>query len=216
MPGVLDILGNLFNAAYVVGAMIKNMLWLRVSMIVGCLIEILYAYWYSPPIWLEIYWCALWLVVNSVQLIILVRERVSLKFDEDERWLYRTVFANFSELNFKKIMKLAQWRIFNPKDVLVEEGVVIEELMLVFHGNAIVESKGRNIAFIRNGNFVGEMSFISGSTTCAKVTAQSETRCLIWKRNDLVSLMQKHPEIEMGLKSVFNVDLLLKIQEKNS
>jgi hypothetical protein len=215
MPGLLDILGNLFNAVYVIGAMVKNMMWLRISMIVGCIIEIFYAYWYSPPIWLEIYWCSLWLVVNAIQLAILIRERWTLVFDEDERWLYRTVFAGFTEVNFKKLMKLARWEIFAPKEVLVQEDVVIEHLMLVFHGNAVVESKDRHIAHVRNGNFVGEMSFISGSTTCARVTAQSETRCLIWKKNDLISLMEKIPEIGAGLKSVFNVDLLTKLQIRN-
>jgi len=67
------------------------------------------------------------------------------------------------------------------------------------------------VSYVRNGQFVGEMSFLSGNLTTATVTTIDETRCLLWDKEQLRELMRKDMEVETSLSMVFNSDLLAKL-----
>lgn len=192
--------------------MVKNMLWLRTVMILGASLEMIYAFFIAPePLWEIISWAVVWIIVNAVQLALLIKEKMGLKFNDDEIRIYRLVFSSLPELHFKKLLSVARWESCPENTVLIEEEVRINSLMLIYSGIAAVSAKEKTIAYLRDGNFMGEMSFITGNLTSARVKTLSPTRYLIWDRENLNELLLKNKELEDGLKSVFNVDLINKL-----
>ena len=196
--------------------MIKNMLWLRVVMILGACSEIVYNYYYfeSKPQWSPIIWCIVWILVNAFQLAILIKDRMNLKLTEEEEKIYNLSFPKLSKVEFNKLIKSAKWTESEPGTVLVEEGAVISRLIVIFSGIAEIRMNNEIVAYIRDGNFIGEMSFITGNVTTAQVVCFTNCRYLYWDKSLLMNLIGKHHEIEEGLKSSFNMDLVNKLVKK--
>jgi hypothetical protein len=64
-----DLLNHAANVLYIVAYFFRDMLWLRVMVIAGCSLEIYYRFHVAPsPLWADIIWCALFIVLNSYQL----------------------------------------------------------------------------------------------------------------------------------------------------
>ncbi len=213
---ILDILGHTYNVVYVIGFLIKKIIWLRLVMIIAATLEIIYFYYYSDkPLWTNIQWSSAFIAVNLYQLYFLLKERITLKFNEKEKILYKLSFSPMSEIDFKKFIKKAKWNSSYEGTVLVEEGTVLEDLILIYSGIAKVESNENVIAYLGDGNFAGEMSYITKSITNAKVTSISEIEYLTWNRKDLDKLISSSKEIDESLKTIFNLDLIRKLNKKN-
>jgi hypothetical protein len=209
-----EIYGHVFNIIYVVALVMKNMLWLRITMIIAASMELIYRLLTSKNPDVDIIWCVVWIIVNSVQLIILIRERMNLKLNDDEEKIYQISFNKLPKVYFKKLLQFADWENVKPGTILIREGSHIDKLMLIFSGVAKVQNAGIVTAYLRDGNFMGEMSYISGNPTSADVMALSEIRMISWEKEKLSSLLKKYKQIDEGMKVIFNIDLVKKLSKK--
>ena len=141
---------------------------------------------------------------------------MNLKLTDKESILYQLAFKPLSIINYKKILKAAEWDSVAEGANLVEEGVVIDRLMMIYSGIARVEADGKTVAYLGDGNFVGEMSFITNKKTSAAVTANTGLEFLFWNKENLKNLMEKSKEIEEGFRTIFNVDLVKKLSKNKS
>jgi hypothetical protein len=211
-----DILGHISNSLYALGFAIKNMLWLRLAIIAGCVIEIIYRMNISESaLWTDVPWCTIYIVLNAVQIAILMRDQSMSRFTEEEKRIYKLSFNNFSPGDFQKLLKIAGRKTFHTGQVLMEEGVQLDYLVYISDGLCEVNSDGKLIANVRSGSFAGEMSFMTGRPTSAQVRAAVETHCFVWPKAALKELMEKKTEIEDGLKTVFNADLISKLSRSD-
>jgi hypothetical protein len=212
----MDILCNVFNILYIVSFLFKDMLKLRVVLMIANILELIYDWQIdAASIWTNIGWSFLWIAVNAVQIGMIIHVKMNLKFTDEEKLIHQTAFKQLSEIEFKKLMKEAQWKTFKDHEVLIYEGTVINNLMVVYDGLIEVEAGGKKIAQLRNGSFVGEMSFISGDLTSANVYAVAETKIICWNKDKLKKMMQNNPELQLGLQAVLNSDLTLKLKQKD-
>ena len=60
------------------------------------------------------------------------------------------------------MLKLARWQTREPGEVLVEEGQAKPELVFIARGAASVEKGGAIVGVCGPGDFLGEMSFLTG------------------------------------------------------
>jgi hypothetical protein len=207
-------IGNFYNLIYILGFLIKNMLWLRVLMIIGAMIEIYYyALIGDKELIVNLIWCIVWILVNLIQLLFLIKERIGIKFTEREKIIYKLAFLSISEINFKKLLKIAKWNKASENIVLIEKAQELDELIFITEGVAKVESDNCVTAYIADGNFAGEMSFITQNPTSAKVTTVTKVEYLSWERKSLVALIKKSKELEEGMKTIFNYDLVKKLSK---
>ncbi|MES2766664.1 MAG: cyclic nucleotide-binding domain-containing protein [Bacteroidota bacterium] len=212
MIGFNDILGHFSNLLYAAGFTIKNMLWLRVAIIAGCLVEIIYRLNVTESaLWTDVPWCTLYIILNAIQIVILLRNRSMMDFTEDEKKFYKATFSNFSPGDYRKLVRSAERKVFKKDEILIQENTKINHLIFILNGLAAVESHGKFIANVRSGSFVGEMSFLTEKPTSADVKAAETTECLVWQKSVLKELMSKSEEIESGLRIVFNTDLITKL-----
>lgn len=133
-------------------------------------------------------------------------------FSPEEQQLRETIFQNFSDLEFKKLFKFAEWSDIDANTKLVVEGLPVTYLIYITKGGARVQVGGITKARTQPFMFVGEMSFLSGENASATVTTDQVCRCVRWTQESLKSLMISNPAMNLAFKSVIGVDLTVKVK----
>lgn len=195
--------------------LVKDILWLRVLTVLACIAGIIFNY-YAPatPLWVVIYWNLLFLVINLVQIGIIVKERREVSFTEEEQELYETLFKNFAPFEFMKLLRVGRWLEAKKEQVLAVEQKQLEEVMLIYNGHVEVEAEGQTLAQLKDGSFIGEMSFITGGAATATVKALEPTRYLSWSKEDLRKLLNRNPSMRFAMQTVLSTDLTKKLMRR--
>ena len=195
-------------AAYLV----KDILWLRVLTTFACVAGIIFNYnVHSTPLWVVIYWNLLFLVINLVQIAIIMKERREVSFTEEEKELYETLFKNFAPFEFMKLLRVGNWLEAKKDEVLAVEDKELANVMLIYNGIVGVEADGQLLTQLKDGSFIGEMSFITGGAASATVRAVEPTRYLAWSKADLGRLFQRNPSMRFAMQTVLSTDLTKKL-----
>ena len=212
-----EILCNISNALSLAGSTFKDMLYFRSFLVAALIIECLYDTVYADKIQLsDFLWSAAIATMNLIQVVIIILERSRLSLNEMELKIYNQVFPQMNKVNFKKLIKDADWTIFPENSVLIEEDSLLDKLMLIYEGSVVITVKGRAVAHLRDGNFVGEMSFITGNHTTAEVKTNESSRIITWERTKLNALLEKYPDTSSDLQKILNRDLIQKVITRNN
>ena len=212
MIGRYDLLGHLSNVLYTVAFFFKDILWLRILVIAGCAVELVYRFNIADtPLWTDIFWCGLFIVLNTYQLAVLIYNRQFLSLTSDEKKLRKKMFSNLSVSDFKALLNAGIRKQVPSKTVLIEEKVHLDCLQLLVKGKAEVIVEGKLVTHLKDCSFAGEMSFLTGSLTSARVVTTKPTHCIIWHKDVLQNLMNSNDSLHQGLQTVFNKDLIHKL-----
>ena len=79
--------------------------------------------------------------------------------------------------------------------VLMEEGAVGRELVVIAEGQVDVVQGGKRIATRSGGDFVGELALVTHRPRSATVTASTELRALVLTARDFERLLRDVPTI---------------------
>ncbi len=200
-------------AAYLV----KDILWLRFLTVLACICGIVFNYFVpATPLWVVIYWNLLFMAINIVQIGIIFKERSEVAFTEEEKELYETLFKNFAPFEFMKLLRVGQWLEAKKDQVLAVEEKKLDEVMLIYNGLVSVETGGETVAQLRDGNFIGEISFLRGGAATATVRALEPTRYLSWSKQDLSQLLNRNPSMRFAMQTVISADLTGKLMRRHS
>jgi len=209
------IAGHLASILTMIAYLLRDILWLRLLTILSCFAGIVFNYWIpSEPLWSVIAWNSVFAVINIVQIAIIIKERTGIHFSEEEQELYQTLFKNFAPFEFMKLMRIAKWHQAAPGDVLTVQGQPLESMMMIYNGRLAVEKNGKQFAELLDGNFIGEVSFISGGAATATVRAIEPTRYVAWKKTEMDALLKRNPAMRTAMQSMFSTDLSKKLSER--
>lgn len=207
-----DALGNVSYVLIAFSYLVTNMLWLRVLAIVGLVAESVYFYVAgSGSLWVAIGWSVVFLAINTVQLLRLVRERRAAQLHADERLLKDGVFAPLSLQTFRRLMQAGQWHSRAVGTVLTVQHASVAQLFVLAQGSASVVVDGKAVASIHPGGIVGEMSFLTGATASATVTVSQEARIFEVDTAALRSLLASHEELRAQFHQALGADLAGKV-----
>src|SRR5258706_4336406 len=157
--------------------LLKDILWLRLLTILSCFAGIAFNYFVpATPLWTVIGWNVLFAAINIVQCAIIVRERSGINFSDEEKELHETLFKNFAPFEFMKLMRIGKWLEAKEGDVLAVEKQPINSVMLIYNGLVGVETNGKEVATLKDGNFIGEDTFINRGQATATVRALMPTQ----------------------------------------
>src|SRR5262249_18484588 len=151
--------------------LVKDILWLRVLTVVAGVPLLVFYFLQATPLWAAIGWNVLFLVINVYQVYLLVLERRPVTLLEHEQRLYQLVFRSLTPGEFIKLLRLARWEEAACDERIVERGRALERMMLIFSGKTAVQVDGRTVVHLKDGQFIGEMSFITGEAPTADVVA---------------------------------------------
>lgn len=164
----------------------------------------------------NVLWESLFTAVNVVQAALLMRERHAIRLSDEERNLQAAVFPHLSRLDFHRFVRAGRWESLPAGVDLTAHGRPVERIMLLSEGAASVIVEGTVVANCKRGDFIGEIAFVSGSPATATVTTATSTRLLSWRFTDLRALIERQPEIRAALQSVFNQNLIEKLNDQRS
>lgn len=207
-----DYIGHLSYLLLAASFLLRDILGLRIVAISAAIANITWAYHGAAgPNWIAIFWQATFMLINLGWSMVLIRERSSVHFTEEERELHETIFRNFSPVEFLKLMRLAQWRQVAVGVRLATRGQRLDDVLLIYNGEVEVHTDGEARARLRDGAFIGEMSFLRGGPATADVVTVVATRVVGFPKAALRALLDRNPAMGATLSAVFGQDLTNKL-----
>ena len=83
--------------------------------------------------------------------------------------------------------------------------------MLVLNGKANVIRDEKKIATLERGQFIAEISYITGNPTSADVVAQDELLFYTWNRDTLNKFRKSNPKTMSKLDRILTLDMAEKL-----
>jgi CRP-like cAMP-binding protein len=189
----------------------RDVLWLRGILVAAQSVLATYAYLRGPDFLPYVYWNALFVLINLYWVSRLLRERAAVSLPEELRPLHEKHFAALAGPEFLRL-----WREGHRATVtdvrLVQEDSLPNALYFLLAGEVAVSSKGRELARLGPGNFVAEMSLLTGERTTADVNAVGTVEYMAWSAPILARLRTRNPMLWSKLQSVLGHDLVEKIR----
>ncbi|MEM9330104.1 MAG: cyclic nucleotide-binding domain-containing protein [Pseudomonadota bacterium] len=204
-----NLVGHFAYVLLIVSMMMRSMNWLRFFAILAGSISSVY-YWILSD-YVSMFWEALFSLVNVAQLIILQIENRRGKFSEEESMFIKTCLTGIERAHSRRLMKLGAWTEVQEEVTLITQDTCPGHLKFLVSGGAKVLRDGREIGSVKTGDFLGEMSYLTGKTATASVITTEPTRYLAFERKSLRAHLDKNPEVRHALEASFNRNLVEKL-----
>lgn len=192
---------------------IREVLFLRIVLSCANILQIVYQYSYNDNPGIA-FWNFLFLLVNSIQVIKLIRERSPVKIPDDIEDIFKTKFSNMTHREF-----LYFWSLGKQHDIsdtkIINEGEHQKSIFLILSGNAEVKRDGRVIATLNRPEFVGEISFITREPASADVNSKGKMFYIEWDQKELRRLKISNPSFWTKLNQILGEDLAKKIKHNS-
>jgi hypothetical protein len=156
-------------------------------------------------------WNTLFAAINSVWVVIILRERRRAQIPREWQPIYRAHFAAMTPMEFLKWWRLGQWDALRDAS-LTREGASPALLYFILGGTVEVRRANSTITRLTTGSFVGEMSLVTGRPANADVAAVGEVHVQQWTRVDLDALRVRDLVLWTKVQSAIGTDLVEKIQ----
>jgi hypothetical protein len=207
-----DFLVNFGFALMLLGFILRDVLKLRVALVLGqaCVVAYNFHRGVIPPF----LWNGLYMCINAVWVVRIVRERRSISIPADIKDIYEKVFTAFSPQEF-----LSFWNSGIVKgwggDIVVRTDETPKEMFLIVGGVARVERDGRTLTTLERGRFFAEMSFLTGQPSSADIRGDGNLRVIAWPQEKLREMKESKPALFMKLQCILGCDLAAKLREAN-
>lgn len=157
----------------------------------------------------------LFALANGVQLAMLEYRARSGKMLDDERELFEQVMRIEEPSKQRRLLDVIEWQDVSAGAELMQQGQSQPPLIYVAQGSAVIEVDGKQVGACGPGDFLGEMSLISGQTASATVRAGEQMRIAHFDRDAMAALARGVPEIGKALDGALNRSLAAKVMRMN-
>ena len=80
--------------------------------------------------------------------------------------------------------------------------------ILIYNGTVDVVVDNKKVAELKDGQFVGEMSFLTEKTATATCIVKHNTECLVWKQPEFKELLKRNPSLYYTIQSLLSNQLV--------
>ena len=205
---IAELAGHLAFGLIAFSFLVKDIFWLRVVSILASLFSVLYNYIIPvEPMWLAINWNFIFVSVNLYHIAVILYEKREIKMDEKNEELYTTLFKEMTPVEYLKISRAAQWKVFKSGEVITREQHLVQDLVLVYNGAVDVVVNNEKVTELRDGEFVGEMSFLTEKSATATCIVKHDSECLVWKQREFKELLKRNPSLYFTIQSVLSAQV---------
>jgi len=208
-----NLVGHVAYVLLIVSMLMRKMRWLRIFAIGAGSISAIY-YW-SLNDYVSVFWETLFTLVNIFQLMIIAVENRRGRFSTEEQLFITTCLADLERSQARHLVRLGAWTEVNEETVLIHENTCPQNLKFLVEGIARVEHNGNVLGTVGVGDFLGEMSYLTGKKASATVVTGSKVRYLAFDRGLLRAHLARHPEVRHALEASFNRNLVEKLVKTN-
>ena len=206
---IASLAGHLAFGLIAFSFLVKDILWLRVVSILASLFSVFYNYTIpETPMWLAINWNFIFVAVNVYHIAVIIYEKRPIKMQPKDKELYETMFKDLSPVEYLKISKVAEWNKYKSGQSLIVQGMPVDDLILIYNGTVNVIVDGEGVANLKDGQFVGEMSFLTEKPATATCKVEHDTECLVWKQPEFKELLKRNPSLYYTIQSLLSNQLV--------
>ena len=203
-----NIAGHLAFGLIAFSFLVKDILWLRFVSILASLFSVFYNYVIpANPMWLAINWNIVFVVVNLYHIAVIIYEKRPIKMAPKDKELYETLFKDLSPVEYLKISKVAEWKSFKSGETIIRQNHLVTDLILIYNGTVDVVVGTKKVAELKDGQFVGEMSFLTEKSATATCIVKHDTECLVWKQPEFKELLKRNPSLYFTIQSVLSAQV---------
>ena len=205
---IATLAGHLAFGLIAFSFLVKDIFWLRILSILASLFSVFYNYIIpAEPMWLAINWNFIFVGVNLYHIGVILYEKREIKMDDKNQELYDTLFKEMSPVEYLKISRAAKWETLKPNQRIITQGMPVPDLYLIYNGTVDVIVDNEEIAELKDGEFVGEMSFLTEKVATATCKVKYEAQCLVWKQKEFKELLKRNPSLYFTIQSVLSAQV---------
>jgi len=171
-----NVVGHVAYVLLIVSMMMRNMNWLRFFAILAGAISAVF-YWTLGD-FVSMFWESLFSLVNLAQFAILQIENRRGRFSDEEAAFIKACLPGVERAQARRLMKIGAWTEVQDGVTLIEEDTCPRNLKYVVTGEASVQREGRTLGKAQEGDFLGEISYLTGKKATATVVTVQPTRYL--------------------------------------
>lgn len=194
--------------------LMRRMVALRLLAVASGVAKIVYrAVFVLDPV--SVLWETIFVVVNVVQLLIIWYYEYHHRFDEEHQHFADNMPDTVDRSAIKRLLDLADLQRFEPGQILTSEGQAVPRLVYIADGIVKVEHADRVVAICGPGDYIGELSFLSGNPATATATVVKPTRALVFDQARLTAAIGSDAQLRRTLESALNKNLAGKLMRSN-
>ncbi|MDR3415643.1 MAG: cyclic nucleotide-binding domain-containing protein [Nevskia sp.] len=202
---------NLVHIGYslmLIALLARDVLWLRLILVFAQTNLSLYSYFRGIDSIAA--WNAAFVVINTVWVIRILRERRAVQLPPELAALHDRYFAALSPPEFLRLWGLGERQILSGT-ALTRQGQATPALYFLLRGAVVVRQQNRELARLGAGDFVAEMSLLTGATATADAETDGEVELMRWP-SDKLRQLRRNATLWTKIQSVLGHDLVVKIQ----
>ena len=192
---------------------VKNMLLLRIILITAQTTFVIYglaSQHYSILLWNSIFF-----IINLIWIVLLLRGRRPANLPAEIAGLYERKFYPMTKREFLKFWQRGT-RLKINEETIIREGEKQQELLLILQGTVVVLKNGKEIARLSKGDFIAEMSLLSGNPASADVMSEDPVLCMVWQKDVLHRLERLNNALWSQLQRILSHELIAKVAKTTS
>jgi signal-transduction protein with cAMP-binding, CBS, and nucleotidyltransferase domain len=125
-----------------------------------------------------------------------------------DKELYETLFRDLSPVEYLKVTKIANWKTFKSGETIIRQEHLVTDLILIYNGTVDVVVGKKKVAELKDGQFVGEMSFLTEKSATATCIVKHDTECLVWKQPEFKDLLKRNPSLYYTIQGLLSNQLV--------
>lgn len=205
----MSLLVNLGYVLMLFAFLARDVLLLRSLAVIAQLIVT--AYTYSLGVYLVSSWNLLFACINIVWVVLILRERRSVRVPDELEALYARHFSALSPREFLRWWNLGRDETLQ-NERLTTNGQRPGGLYFLIDGAVRISRDSQTVTELPSGHFVAEMSMITGEPANADVDAVGRINVRQWAEHDLRTIREREPSLWIKIQSVIGLDLVSKIR----
>ena len=206
---IATIAGHLAFGLIAFSFLVKDILWLRVVSILASLFSIFYNYVIpAEPMWIAVGWNMVFIALNLYHIAVLIYEKRPVKMDDKNNELYETLFKDMTPVEYLKVSKIAEWKTLKSGEIIIKQGMPVKDLHLIYNGTVDVAVDATKVAELKDGQFVGEMSFLTEKPATATCVVKHDSEILVWRQREFKELLKRNPSLYYSIQSLLSAQLV--------
>jgi CRP-like cAMP-binding protein len=106
------------------------------------------------------------------------------------------LFAGLSRKELVQLERVCEDLEVEPGRVLCKEGEIGHEFFVLVDGKVQVVRKGRRVATLTGGDFLGEIALVTELPRTATVTVETPVRLFVLTRREFDAVLDRNPKVE--------------------
>lgn len=208
----MQLLIHAANLLFLASYLVRDILKLRVLSLVAGFFLLAFYCLDKEIVWAAIGWNVVFSAINGYQIRRLLLERRPVRLRDEEHKLRELAFRALSPREFQKLLRVGTFCDARPETRIVVPGVDLDALMVIVSGRVEVRAGDGKVASLGDGQFVGEMSFLTGKPPAVEVVAAEATRYVRLAVKELRQLLQADAELRAAIQTILGADLATKLR----